>query len=88
MRLVFDEEAWRQYVDWQRHDLKILERLNDLIEECSRHPFTGTGKPEPLKQDLRGWWSRRITREHRLIYRVRGSGNEQALEILSCRYHY
>ena len=88
MRLVFDEEAWRQYVDWQRHDLKILERLNDLIEECSRHPFTGTGKPEPLKQDLRGWWSRRITREHRLIYRLRGSGDEQALEILSCRYHY
>lgn len=88
MRLVFDEEAWAQYVDWQRRDLKILERLNDLIEECTRHPFTGTGKPEPLKQVLRGWWSRRINREHRLIYRVVGSGQAQTLEILSCRYHY
>jgi toxin YoeB len=88
VRLVFDEEAWAQYLSWQRSDPKILQRLNSLIEESTRHPFTGTGKPEPLRQELRGWWSRRINREHRLVYRVSGSGKEQSLEILSCRYHY
>jgi toxin YoeB len=63
-------------------------RINALIAECLRHPFTGTGRPEPLKQNLAGWWSRRINREHRLVYRVTGKGDAQALEILSCRVHY
>ena len=88
MKVVFDREAWIEYVEWQREDAKILERLNALIEECRRHPFTGTGKPEPLRLNLAGWWSRRITREHRLVYRVTGSGDAQALEVLSCRFHY
>ena len=65
-----------------------LVRLNRLIEECRRHPFTGTGKPEPLRRDMRGWWSRRVTAEHRLVYRVVGKDAEQALEIVQCRYHY
>jgi toxin YoeB len=63
-------------------------RVNALIEECRRHPFTGIGKPEGLKGDLSGWWSRRITSEHRLVYRVTGSGTDQTLEIAQCRFHY
>lgn len=88
MRVTFDQEAWVQYIAWQSQGGKVLERINMLIEDCRRHPFTGIGKPEPLKRYLAGWWSRRITSEHRFIYRVRGSGDEQALEVLSCRYHY
>jgi toxin YoeB len=76
------------YVDWQRTDAKVLVRINALITECVRDPFRGTGRPEPLRQNLTGRWSRRITSEHRLVYRVRGSGDGQALEVLSCRYHY
>ena len=85
---MFDPEGWSEYLSWQREDAKVAARLNALIEECRRTPFTGTGKPEPLRQNLAGWWSRRITGEHRLVYRVRGSGEGQALEVLSCRYHY
>ena len=88
MKLVFDEVAWGQYVGWLDEDRKVVARINALIEECQRHPFTGMGKPEPLRQNLAGWWSRRVTGEHRLVYRVRGSGEAQALEILSCRYRY
>lgn len=86
--LVWSAAAWRDYVEWQREDLKVLERINALITEALRDPFKGTGKPEPLKRNLAGWWSRRITGEHRLVYRVRGTGEAQALEVLSCRYHY
>ena len=88
MKLVFDREAWIDYLAWQSEDVIVLERINGLIGECLRDPFRGTGKPEPLKQNLSGWWSRRITREHRLVYRVSGKGEAQALEVLSCRYHY
>lgn len=62
--------------------------MNDLIRDARRTPFTGPGKPEPLKTVLAGWWSRRITGDHRLVYRVRGAGDEQVLEIASCRHHY
>ena len=88
MKVVFDREAWAEYLAWQREDPKVLERINGLIGECLRDPFRGTGRPEPLKRNLTGWWSRRITGEHRLVYRLRGSGEAQALEVLSCRYHY
>ena len=88
MKLTFDEVAWDQYLRWLDEDRKVVARINALIAECQRHPFTGTGKPEPLRQNLIGWWSRRITGEHRLVYRVRGSGDGQALEVLACRYHY
>ena len=84
MKLVFAEQAWDDYLYWQAQDPKILERLNALIKECRRTPFSGTGKPEPLRGDLRGWWSRRITLEHRLVYRVEGD----SLLIAQCRYHY
>ena len=88
MKLTFDEVAWAQYIKWLAEDRKVVTRINVLIGECLRDPFKGTGKPEPLRQNLTGWWSRRITGEHRLVYRVRGSGEAQALEVLSCRYHY
>jgi toxin YoeB len=88
VRLVFTSAAWTNYVQWQADDPAVTERINLLIGECMRHPFTGTGRPEPLKRNLTGWWSRRINREHRLVYRVMGKGEAQALELLSCRYHY
>ena len=88
MKLVFTSAAWADYVQWQAQDPAITDRINLLIGECLRHPFTGTGKPEPLKRNLTGWWSRRINREHRLVYCVVGKGEAQALELLSCRFHY
>lgn len=88
MKLVFRSAAWADYVAWQTTDPTVLARINGLILECLRHPSTGTGRPEPLKRNLTGWWSRRINREHRLVYRVTGKDEAQALEILSVRYHY
>ena len=87
MKIVFFPSAWEDYLYWAT-DPKMLARLNGLLRECPRHPFDGTGKPEPLRGNLKGWWSRRIDREHRLVYRVIGSGEAQALEIAQCRYHY
>jgi toxin YoeB len=88
VKLVFAERAWQDYLHWQATDPNVLDRLNGLIKECQRDPFKGTGKPEPLRGDLQGWWSRRITVADRLVYRVRGKGNAQALEIAQCRFHY
>ena len=88
MKLVFWPTAWADYLHWQAEDPKLLARLNDLIKDCRRDPFRGMGKPEPLGGNLSGWWSRRINSEHRLVYRVSGKGNAQALEIAQCRYHY
>ena len=88
MKLIFAEQAWQDYLHWLEADANILERLNGLISECQRTPFRGTGKPEPLRGDMKGWWSRRITLEDRLVYRVAGAGTEQRLEIAQCRFHY
>jgi toxin YoeB len=88
VRLLWHENAWEDYLHWADTDRKVLKRLNDLIKECCRTPFAGTGKPEPLKGDFKGWWSRRITGEDRLVYRVEGKGSEQQLEIAQCRFHY
>lgn len=88
MKLVFSPSAWGSYLFWQVNDPATLSRINELIKDARPSPFAGIGKPEPLAGDLKGWWSRRITREHRLVYRVRGTGEEQALEIASCRFHY
>jgi len=87
MRLLWSAEAWEDHLHWQATDSAILQRLNEVISDASRSPFKGIGKPEPLKGDLVGWWSRRITGEHRLIYRVMGKGAAQCLEIVSCRFH-
>ena len=69
-------------------DKKALKRINELIKQTERSPFEGLGKPEPLKGDLSGWWSRRISREHRMVYRIAGSGIQQSLEIAQLRFHY
>ena len=88
MKLVFSEHAWADYLYWQATDTAMLHRLNELIRATLRDPFTGIGKPEPLRGDLSGFWSRRIDSAHRLVYRVSGKGDGQALEIVACRYHY
>lgn len=77
MSVGFTADAWRDHSQWLVGDPAMLARITLLIEECLRHPFTGTGKPEPLKRNLAGWWSRRINREHRLVYRVRGADDAQ-----------
>jgi len=84
MRLTFHEEAWEDYLYWQSSDRKQLKKINALLRECLRTPFAGTGKPEPLKGEFAGWWSRRIDQEHRLVYRA----TEDGLLIAQCRYHY
>jgi toxin YoeB len=88
VKITFSSRAWSEYLWWQGEDQRGLAKLNALILECSRSPFKGIGKPEPLGGNLSGWWSRRITQEHRLVYRMTGSGAGQALEIAQCRYHY
>lgn len=87
MRLVFSARSWADYLFWQESDKAVLARLNALIGDTARHPFQGIGKPEPLRNEMSGWRSRRITGEHRLVYRVSGSGEAQSLEIASCRFH-
>jgi toxin YoeB len=88
VRVTFTPRGWEDYVFWQGEDAKTLRKLTLLIQDCRRDPFTGLGEPEPLKHQLRGWWSRRISQEHRLVYRVAGSGDDQRLEIAQCRFHY
>ena len=84
MKLIFSEQAWEDYLYWQKTDKKLVRRINDLIKAISREPFEGIGKPEPLRHGLSGYWSRRINDEHRLVYKVEG----EDLLIAMCRYHY
>lgn len=84
MKLIFSENAWKDYLYWQRTDKKILKRVNLLIREIQRTPYEGIGKPEPLKHGLSGYWSRRITDEHRIVY----TSEENAIAIAQIRYHY
>ena len=84
MKLIFSGRAWEQYLYWQEQDRKVLDRINVLIKECSRTPFKGTGKPEPLRGQLKGYWSRRISEEHRLVYKA----SDEGLFIAQCRFHY
>ncbi|WP_075289654.1 Txe/YoeB family addiction module toxin [Pararhizobium arenae] len=87
-RLGWEPEAWKEYLYWQQADPKMVERINELIRDALRHPFEGIGKPEPLRNQLKGQWSRRITQEHRLVYRVEGNDENRTLIILQCRFHY
>jgi len=87
MITAWTEDAWQDYLEQNEHE-KILETINALIKDIKRDPFEGLGKPEPLKHALQGWWSRRITDEHRLVYRVTGKGETQQLDIVQCKYHY
>jgi len=84
MNTAFMTRAWEDYLFWQANDRQMLKRLNALIKECQRTPFEGIGSPEPLKHEFAGWWSRRIDKEHRLVYRV----SDNVLEIAQCRFHY
>ena len=84
MKIVFSKNSWEDYLLWQTEDKKMLKKINEIIKDIQRTPYTGIGKPEPLKFDLTGLWSRRIDREHRLVYQVFGD----ELLIYSCRYHY
>jgi toxin YoeB len=84
VKILFSERAWEDYLYWQTQDRKTLNRINQLIRDCQRDPFAGTGKPEPLKHAFAGYWSRRITDEHRLVYKI----TEDALLIAQARYHY
>jgi toxin YoeB len=84
VKITFHPNGWDDYLYWQQNDKKVLKKINNLIKEIMRNPFEGTGKPEPLKFDLSGFWSRRIDQEHRIVYRV----EKNDLHILTCRYHY
>lgn len=84
MKYVFVDESWEDYLYWQKIDKKMLKRINALLKDISRHPYEGIGKPEPLKHNYKGFWSRRINDEHRLIYQVK----EDELRIIKCRFHY
>ncbi len=84
MILSWDTHAWEDYLYWQQTDKQILKRINELVKDSLRQPFSGIGKPEPLKENLRGCWSRRTNDEHRLVYKVVG----EHLVIMQCRYHY
>jgi toxin YoeB len=88
MNVLFTREAWADYLGWQDSGRDVADRINRLIGEIQRGPFTGLGKPEPLRRNLTGWWSRRLTGEHRLVYRIVGAAETQRLEIMSCRFHY
>jgi len=84
MELVWQTYAWEDYLYWQETDKKVLLKINELIKDCLRDPFNGIGKPEPLKGQYKGFWSRRITDEHRLAYAVK----DKRFHILQCRFHY
>ena len=83
-RIIFSKNAWEDYTSWYKNDKKTLRKINNLIKDIQSSPYEGIGKPEPLKYDLAGLWSRRIDREHRIVYNV----EEEDLLIYSCRYHY
>lgn len=84
MNISFTPESWDDYLYWQKNDKKNLRRINELIKEIKRNPFEGIGKPEPLKYQLQGCWSRRIDQEHRIVYEV----EDGLIRIISCRFHY
>ena len=84
MKLIWSVESWNDYLFWQETDKRMVRKINELIKDNHRTPFEGKGKPEPLKHNLAGFWSRRITEEHRLVYSI----TNDALLIAACRYHY
>lgn len=89
MQFVFTEHAWEDFSYWMDTDPEMVTKIRALLADIRRTPFQGLGKPEPLKYDLKGFWSRRITGEHRLVYKVEGpKGSKQQCFILQCRFHY
>ena len=84
MNIIWTPKAWEEYEHWQNTEPDKVEKINTLIKDCKRNPFNGLGKPEPLKGNLKGYWSRRITWEHRLVYSASATG----ITIVQCRFHY
>ena len=84
MKIIFSKNAWDDYTSWLNEDRKVLKKINELIKDIQRTPFEGKGKPEPLKYKYKGYWSRRIDHEHRLIYQVK----DDEIRIAKCRFHY
>ena len=84
MKLIFSEQAWEDYLYWQKTDKKLLERINTVVKDITRSPFEGIGKPEPLKNALSGYWSRRINDEHRIVYKI----SDGSVFIAQLRFHY
>ncbi len=88
MTIAFTPNGWENYSYWEENDKEVLKKINTLIREISREPFRGIGKPEPLSGNLNGYWSRRITGEHRLVYRISGTKPNQIVTIIQARFHY
>lgn len=88
MLIAWQPDAWEDYLYWHEHDPKVFARINELLKDGLRHPFQGIGKPEPLRGNFKGYWSRRITQEHRLVYTVTGDGDQKRLVVVQCRFHY
>jgi toxin YoeB len=89
MNTEFTLNGWKDFEYWLENDLEVVNKIKDLIKSIKQTPFQGIGKPEPLKHDLKGFWSRRITGEHRLIYQISGTkGKDQKCSIIQCRFHY
>lgn len=84
MKIIWSEKSWDDYLYWQNTDKQLVKKINQLIKDIQRDPFDGIGKPEPLKHQFSGFWSRRITDEHRLVYEI----TQNSIAIASCRYHY
>ncbi|MFI3199443.1 MAG: Txe/YoeB family addiction module toxin [Methylococcaceae bacterium] len=84
MNILFTDDAWEDYLYWQQSDKQTLRKINQLLKDIQRTPFSGIGKPEPLKHQLQGCWSRRIDSEHRLVYEI----TDEALKVIGCRFHY
>jgi toxin YoeB len=88
MKIEFTDHAWEDFDYWMQNEVEMAQKIRTLLKDIRRNPFTGLGKPEPLKFELQGYWSRRTDREHRLVYKVDGKGNQQRCLVLQCRYHY
>ena len=88
MNILFTQNAWEEYCYWQDNDKKIISKIRDLLTQIQRTPFQGIGNPEALRNNLKGYWSRRITREHRIVYKVEGKKPNQVLTVVQLRFHY
>ena len=88
MEVRWSKEGWEDYLYWQEADHNTLKKINEFVRDISRNPFSGPGKPESLRGELSGWWSRRISSEHRLVYQVRGKADDQFVLNMMCRFHY
>lgn len=88
MSIEFTKQAWKEFEYWLEHDIDVADKIRALLKSIIESPFKGIGKPEPLKYQVKGFWSRRITLEHRLVYRISGKGLDQKCSIIQCRFHY